>query len=112
MLLSQSCSSWIAGQMGRVRLAIGSALPEWSAWPWLTSITSHRWTCSGGSGLFGFANQGSSRMTFPPGDRTSTQAWPNQVIVVAPSESMSGLLRPYSVDTPIVDIMGASPATG
>ena len=55
-LLSQSCSSWIAGHTGRVRLAIGSALPEWSAWPCVTSITSQRSTCSGGHGLRGFAN--------------------------------------------------------
>src|SRR3954469_3979544 len=85
-LPSHSCSSWIDGQRGRVRLAMGRALPRWSLWPWVTSITSHFVTSSGDFGLLGFANQGSNRTTTPPGVTISTHAWPYHVIVVSPPE--------------------------
>src|SRR5204862_7206865 len=87
-LPSHSCISWIVGQRGRVRLAIGRALPMWSLWPWLTSMTSQRVTSSGASGLLGLANHGSKRTTTPPGVTISTQAWPYHVIVVLPPVSI------------------------
>jgi hypothetical protein len=46
-------------------------------------------TSAAAFGLFGFPNQGSIRIVFPPGVRTSTQAWPYQVIVVAASSPIA-----------------------
>ena len=71
------------GQAGWSRLAIDTASPMWSPWPWVTSRTSHRSTWSAGFGLSGFPNHGSMRIVLPPGDASSTQAWPYQVMVVS-----------------------------
>src|ERR1700741_4528626 len=100
----------MAGQAGRVRLAIGIALPTWSAWPWLTRSRSHASTVSSARGLAGLANQGSNRTVTPPGVTSSTQAWPYQVIVVLPPDSIgeappraivSGLGRDRAVRAPV-----------
>src|SRR5512141_1858122 len=48
-------------------------------------MTSQRSTAAAASGLRGLPNHGSMRTVRPPGVRTSTQAWPYQVIEVAPS---------------------------
>src|SRR4051812_31927551 len=77
------------GQVGRVRLAIASASPKWSEWPWVTTMMSHAWTSSGDRGLLGFLNQGSNRIVLPPGVRTSQQACPNHVNVALVSRAIT-----------------------
>src|SRR5450759_4065285 len=88
---SQRLSSWIAGQVGRRRLASASASPKWSLCPWVTSRRSHAVTAAAAFGLFGLPNHGSMRIVFPPGVLTSTQACPYQVIVVAASRPIFSL---------------------
>jgi hypothetical protein len=90
----------MAGHAGLVRLAMESASPKWSAWPCVTTITSHRSTVSGGLGLFGLPNQGSTRTVFPPGVRISKQAWPYQVIVVSGSSGKGHLQDGHATEGP------------
>src|SRR5664279_2180790 len=87
---SQRLISWMHGQVGRSRLASATASPMWSPWPCVTRRRSQAVTASAAFGLFGFPNHGSIRIVFPPGVRTSTQAWPYQVIVVAGSSPIRG----------------------
>src|SRR5919109_228256 len=75
-------SSTIATTVAPVRMAMSTVSPRWSAWPWVSRITSGS-TSSADAAALGLPVRNGSMRTLAPPASSSKQAWPSHRISTA-----------------------------